>query len=279
MPTTALIAAGVGAAGSIGAAAIGASAQTSAASKAAATETNLYQQGVSEVQPYVNAGTQSEELYNYLTGAGPAPAGVAGQTGTGTNGAPTTLQSGYNPLTAPLTAPFTAATLPSTPGYQFTLDQGLKSTQNSYAALGLGSSGAAEKGAASYATGLAQSTYNQQLTNYLTQNQQIANLLYQPVTTGAGAAGTALGGAVATGSNVGSADIGAGNAIAGAATGAANGLTGGVNTALQYSLLNQYLQNQSGNNITGAVNSYNTNAIATNDTISNWLTNNPGSIG
>jgi hypothetical protein len=48
-----------------------------------------------------------------------------------------------------LTQPFTAASLASTPGYQFTLGQGLKSTQNSFAAQGLGSSGAALKGAAS----------------------------------------------------------------------------------------------------------------------------------
>lgn len=59
------------------------------------------------------------------------------------------------------------ATLAQTPGYAFTLDQGLKATQNSYAAQGLGSSGAALKGAATFATGLASQTYEQQLQNYL----------------------------------------------------------------------------------------------------------------
>jgi hypothetical protein len=53
-------------------------------------------------------------------------------------------------------------TLENTPGYQFTLGQGLESTQNSAAARGLGSSGAALKGAATYATGLADQTYQNQ---------------------------------------------------------------------------------------------------------------------
>lgn len=66
--------------------------------------------------------------------------------------------------------------LEQTPGYQFTLDQGLKSVQNSYAAQGLGSSGAALKGAASFATGLADQTYQQQLNNYLQNyNSNLSN--------------------------------------------------------------------------------------------------------
>src|SRR5215469_83604 len=53
----------------------------------------------------------------------------------------------------------TQAELEATPGYQFTRDQGLKAVQNSAAARGLGVSGAAMKGAADYATGLADKTY------------------------------------------------------------------------------------------------------------------------
>jgi hypothetical protein len=49
----------------------------------------------------------------------------------------------------------------STPfkAYDFTRTQGLKATQNSAAARGLGNSGAALKGAATFATGLADNTY------------------------------------------------------------------------------------------------------------------------
>lgn len=53
----------------------------------------------------------------------------------------------------------TAAEAAATPGYQFTLQQGLKAAQNSASARGLGASGAALKGAEAYATGLADSTY------------------------------------------------------------------------------------------------------------------------
>ena len=63
-------------------------------------------------------------------------------------------------------------TLQNTPGYQFTLGQGLQSTQNSAAARGLGVSGAALKGAATYATGLADQTYQNQYQNLLSTAQQ-----------------------------------------------------------------------------------------------------------
>ncbi len=61
------------------------------------------------------------------------------------------------------------ATLRQTPGYQFALSQGLQATQNSAAARGLGVSGAALKGAATFATGLADNTYQQQFNQLQTQ--------------------------------------------------------------------------------------------------------------
>ena len=54
------------------------------------------------------------------------------------------------------------AELVKTPGYQFALSQGLQAAQNSAAARGLGVSGAALKGAATFATGLADNTYQNQ---------------------------------------------------------------------------------------------------------------------
>lgn len=50
--------------------------------------------------------------------------------------------------------------LQSSPGYQFTLQQGLQGVDRSSAARGLLNSGAAVKGATDYASGLAQQTYN-----------------------------------------------------------------------------------------------------------------------
>ena len=63
------------------------------------------------------------------------------------------------------------AALEATPGYQFNLAQGLQAAQNSAAARGLGVSGAALKGAASYATGLADSTYQNQFANAMAYAQ------------------------------------------------------------------------------------------------------------
>lgn len=63
--------------------------------------------------------------------------------------------------------PGAQAALENTPGYQFTRQQGLQAVQNSAAARGLGVSGAALKGAAAYATGLADQTYGDQFNKLL----------------------------------------------------------------------------------------------------------------
>lgn len=68
----------------------------------------------------------------------------------------------------------TESALVQTPGYQFTLGQGLKATQSAAAARGLGVSGAALKGAGTYATGLADQTYQQQ---FALQQQRFQNAL------------------------------------------------------------------------------------------------------
>lgn len=68
----------------------------------------------------------------------------------------------------------TQAQLESTPGYQFQMQQGLQATQNSAAARGLGVSGAALKGAATFATGLANSNYQTQFNN---QQQKYTDLM------------------------------------------------------------------------------------------------------
>ena len=64
------------------------------------------------------------------------------------------------------------AALEKTPGYQFTRDQGLRAVQNAAAAKGRGVSGSALAGAADYATGLADTTFNTQFKNMLTGEAQ-----------------------------------------------------------------------------------------------------------
>lgn len=91
-------------------------------------------------------------------------------------------------------------TLQQTPGYQFTLQQGLQGVENGYAAQGLGRSGAALKGAANYAEGLASTTYQQ-----IWQNMYNQAALGENAAVGQGTftqnAGTALGSGVAGATN------------------------------------------------------------------------------
>lgn len=258
------IAAAILGAGALGAGAsiFGSTSQVSAEQQAIQQQKQLYELGLTRqgaylgdaralTSPFIDAGQGSLSWYDYLTGAGGAPAGSIPYTSTGPGGNQITIGgagSAFNPLTAPLTAPFTAASLPSTPGYQFDLSQGLKSTQSGYAAEGLGSSGAALKGAASYATGLANNTYNSQLQNYLMQNQQIANMLLGGGQIGAtaaetmaqlygGAGNAALGGAVNTGSGVASSTAGIGNALAGGAAGVSGSIGNSLTSAILLSRL------------------------------------------
>jgi hypothetical protein len=93
------------------------------------------------------------------------------------------LTQGFNP---------TQADLEKTPGYQFNLSQGLKATQNSAAARGLGVSGAAMKGAANYATGLADNTMKTQADIYYNNQNNAYNKLYGLTGLGANAAGATV---------------------------------------------------------------------------------------
>jgi hypothetical protein len=135
--------------------------------------------------------------------------------------------------------------LENTPGYQFALSQGLKSTQSSAAARGLGTSGAALKGAAQFATGLAQSTYQQNLLNPLLSLSQLGESA-AAMTGNLGTAGTA---------NANAAAIGGANATAGGIVGSANNIGGalsGIGGNLQnYQLYNKLLN---GNGAGGASN-------------------------
>lgn len=106
------------------------------------------------------------------------------------------------------------AALENLPGYQFTKTQGLKSVQNAAAARGLGISGAALKGAADFATGLADNTFGNQFNRLLESAKLGAN-----AAAGVGSAATGMSGGIAnsimTGGQAQAAGtMGAGNAIA-----------------------------------------------------------------
>jgi hypothetical protein len=214
----------------IGSAVVGAGASIAGSQTAANAQTQASQNAINAQQQMFNVTQQNLSPYNQ-----------AGQ------GALTQLQSltgtnaGGNPLTAPLTSQFqpTQAQLAATPGYQFTLNQGLESTQNAYAAQGLGSSGAALKGAANYAEGLAGTTYQQQLQNYLTQNAQTYNMLQGQVGIGENAAAQVGNAATQTGQGVAQSATNAGQAQAGANIATGNAVGSAVNSVPTALLFNQ----------------------------------------
>lgn len=148
-------------------------------------------------------------------------------------------------------------TLEQTPGYQWNMQQGQQAATNSAAARGLASSGAALKGAAGYASGLADQTYQNQFNNQLQANsaaqgnltnafqRQNALLGY-----GANAAGASAQNATNTASLSGQAAMaGVGASMAGT-TAMANSLTNGIGSignqaggyATNYATYNRLLQ-------------------------------------
>lgn len=210
MVAAAIVGAGVVGAGATAySASQAAGAQEDAAAQANALQMQMYSTTRSDLSPYNKAGQ------NALTQA----SGMASQ---GFNFAPTEAQ------------------LQQTPGYQFNLTQGLKATQNSAAARGLGSSGAAMKGAAGYATGLADSTYQNQFNNALSSWQNNYNSLMGQAQLGENAAAQTGAYGTQTASQMGQNTIGAGNASAAASMATGNALTSAANTipaAMMYSNL------------------------------------------
>lgn len=138
------------------------------------------------------------------------------------------------------------ATLEQTPGYKFNLSQGLKSVQNSAAARGLGVSGAAFKGAAGYATGLADSTYQNQFSNAVTNQNNLFNRLTSITNTGQSAAANVGSMGTQVASNIGENTIGAGNAAAANYMNTGNAISGGVNSLGQMYMANQLMQGMYG---------------------------------
>src|SRR6185312_13199349 len=174
----------------------------------------------------------------------------------GQNSAPSSAPSvaapasaGANPLAAyglsGLTFQPTMAQLEATPGYQFDRAQGLLGVANSNAAQGLGISGAALKGAAQYATGLANNTLTTQQGIFQQNLGNVLNPLMSLSSLGenAGAQTGSLG--VQGVSNANNALIGGANASAAGTVGSANALANGLgslgSSPLNYMMYQQLL--------------------------------------
>jgi hypothetical protein len=183
-----------------------AEAQKAAADKASATVLQQQQQGLQAQKGYFDAGNK--------------PLSDIATKGVGDYSA---LEAAIPGLTAPIT--MDQKTLEATPGYQFNLDQGIRGVGLSSVSNGL--SGAQAKAAAKYATGLADSTYQNQFNNAVTNKTNAFNFLLGTAQLGTSAAGqyganaTSAGNADLTnsasvGSTISGNTIGAGNAQAAA---------------------------------------------------------------
>lgn len=205
MPVSAIAGSGVLSAGAnLFGSSNAAKAQTKAAQIASQTQLAMYNQTRNDLSPYRDLGTYA-----------------GGQ-----------LQNRLAELTSPIT--MDQATLENTPGYKFNLSQGLRAAQSSAAARGLGLSGAAIKAASDYATGLADSTYQNQFNNANTNRTNAFNRLLQTTSLGQTAATGTASAALSTGKGVADAQIGAGNAQGAASIAAGNAFGSGSNALLQY---------------------------------------------
>lgn len=197
----------------VGSAVIGAGATMYAASEASDAQTDAANAGIESTERMYHRTRTDLEPYRYFGRDALQRLGEA------------------NYYTKPIE--LTQEWLESTPGYKFTRDQGLKAVQNSAAARGLGNSGAALKGAASFATGLADNTYKTQFDVENVNRTNAFNRLKSLVDTGqnaavqTGAAGTKAGETIA-GLQVGAGNAQAAgwNAMGGAINNAANNIGG-----------------------------------------------------
>lgn len=225
----------IGGIASLGGALIGSSASSSAASQQQAASLNAQKNAVA-TQNYLNAAEQP-----YVQAGGTALENLQASLGEGGPGTNLLAANGINGLTFQPTQ----AQLEATPGYQFAMNQGQQGVANSNAAQGRGVSGAALKGAANYAQGLAEQTYMNQ--DQIFQNN-LGNVL-NPLQAMTGVGQQALG--VESGNNtnltgqtnqlIQSAGAQGAAGTIGSANALAGGLNGIGNSALNYGLYNQIL--------------------------------------
>jgi hypothetical protein len=169
--------------------------EANAANYAANLQNQQFQTLQANLAPYMNVGTQALPQYLSLLGLGSQ--GTAG------------IQSA----------------LTNMPGYQFSLQQGLKAAANNAAGSGLNLSGAQQKGLSNFATGLAQNNYNTYLSN-----------LQNAVGTGANAAAGVGNAGMTTAQNVGNLITSGASATAAGQVAAGNAQTNLINSLLQTGL-------------------------------------------
>jgi hypothetical protein len=215
--------------------------QANAATTASNNALAQYNQTRADLAPFTNAGTSALASLEATLGLG------------NTTGTPGTNMLTTNGLSG-LTFQPTQAQLAATPGYQFDLSQGLQGVYNSNAATGNGVSGNALKGAASYATGLANNTLTTQQGIFQQNLGNVLNPLTNLVGTGQNSAATVGQQGIQATGNANNALIGGANATAAGTVGTANainsGLSGLGSSGTNYLLYNQLLNGNAGSSAT-----------------------------
>lgn len=203
-------------------------AQQAASTEAAATqqaiqaEQQMFQQAYGLEAPYATTGTTTEQELLGEMGL----ASLYGGTNTGGNFSGTGDYLGNMPS-------LTDAS--KLPGYNFTLQQGMNATNNAMTAQGLAAvpgggnySGAQMKGNIAYAEGLANTYYNNYLSNYWTNQNNRYNMLAGLVNTGQAAAGNLGQQATQAGGNIAATGQAGANSIAAAQQAGANAQAAGI---------------------------------------------------
>jgi len=240
------LAAGVGAIGAVAGGVLSGNAAKSAAktqadAAARASDAALRQQEITreDLAPFRSAGVDSLQSLRAALGL---------PFDDGTLGVPSPLaMNGIGGLTFQPTQ----AQLEATPGYQFDLSQGLRGVESSAAARGLGISGAALKGAAGFATGLANNTLTTQQQIFQQNLGNVLNPLMSLASQGENASAQTgqLGQAAVNSSNA--ANLGGAASSAAGQVGSANAIAGGIN-GLGNSASNFLLFNALNNNAPSA---------------------------
>lgn len=213
MGITALIAGGLGAAGSIGGSLIGSSASKSASQAQVA----LGQQALRQQQALYNQGIGLQQTYFDQAKNALLPYATAGQS------VLPTLQGLITP------GPNQNALLSQTPGFQFAQQYGTMAATNALASRGLGSSaGPVATAVSGYNQGLAQNTW-QSVVNALQGYAGLGANAAGQFGSIAGAAGNAdVGAAVNAGNSQGGTLLNIGQSQAAGILGSANALSGGL---------------------------------------------------
>lgn len=251
----ALIAGGLGAAGSIasgviGSNAAGSAAQTEANAAGQATQAELQMFGTTQnnLAPFLGAGTDALGALQKILGIGP------GGSGQPTN--PILQALGYGPNGA--TGQINPSLFEGSPGYQYALQQGTKAVTNA-AGPGGGVGGNALKALQTTGQGLANQNFSQYLAQLMSGYSSLTGNLSNVANNGQNAAANLGSIGTTVGGQVGGNAIGAGNALGAGQIGSANALSGGIGgvgqSALLYALMNQSGPNGLSNLLSGATGS------------------------